>query len=488
MPQLLLTDVPADALGLVLCKLTLAHEIAAVAPTCKVVSVAVRNALKVRPFSGEIVALAGHTQFVWCAAAMTDGRIVTGSKDATVKIWHDGVCERTIQAHTEWVNAVVLLQGGARFISASDDQTAKLWTLDGALERTFQIGHIVNSAAALPDGVRFVVGLGTGGPNIGDVRLYHVDGTLVHTFTGHNDWAMAVAVTPDGQHIISGSEDRTVNVWSVASKNLVSTFTGHTEGVLAVTAMPDGQRILSSSYDKTVRLWRRYDEGALWGQFTWVIEGFSKLKQTKLYSPVFQSGEYNWRILLFPAGNKEAAQEQLSVYLDVADAPSLPEGWSRDTYFSLTVLNMDTTKNVVKDADHNFNVKNQDWGFRELMPLADLKDARTGFLNDDKLSILARVRVEPECLENTFQLHTVGVFALVALPDNQHALSGSSDTTVKLFNVNDGAVLRKFTHHAGSVLPTIISLALLPDGRRFVSGSYDGTARIVEHGLAPFSA
>ena len=44
MPQLLLTDVAADALGLVLCKLTLAHEIAAVAPTCKVVSVAVRNA------------------------------------------------------------------------------------------------------------------------------------------------------------------------------------------------------------------------------------------------------------------------------------------------------------------------------------------------------------------------------------------------------------------------------------------------------------
>ena len=35
----------------------------------------------------------------------------------------------------------------------------------------------------------------------------------------------------------------------------------------------------------------------------------------------------------------------------------------------------------------------------------------------------------------------------VALPDNQHALSGSADKTVKLFNVNDGAVLRTFTHH-----------------------------------------
>ena len=69
----------------------------------------------------------------------------------------------------------------------------------------------------------------------------------------------------------------------------------------------------------------------------------------------------------------------------------------------------------------------------------------------------------------------------MALPDNQHALSGSWDQTVKLFNVNDGALLRTFTHHTSRVW----RLALLPDGRRFVSGSHDYTARIVEHGVAP---
>ena len=60
-------------------------------------------------------------------------------------------------------------------------------------------------------------------------------------------------------------------------------------------------------------------------------------------------------------------------------------------------------------------------------------------------------------------------------------LSGSWDTTVKLFNVNDGAVVRTFKHHTEPVT----SLALLPDGLRFVSGSDDKTARIVYHGLAP---
>ena len=70
--------------------------------------------------------------------------------------------------------------------------------------------------------------------------------------------------------------------------------------------------------------------------------------------------------------------------------------------------------------------------------------------------------------------------ALVALPDNQHALSASLDADVKLFNVNDGTVVRTFKHHTDSVW----CLALMPDGRRFVSGSEDGTARIAYHGLA----
>ena len=83
--------------------------------------------------------------------------------------------------------------------------------------------------------------------------------------------------------------------------------------------------------------------------------------------------------------------------------------------------------------------------------------------------------------QNTFELHTSWVTALVALPDNQHALSASWDKTVKLFNVNDGAVVRTFRHHTEG----LTCLALLPDGLRFVSGSYDETARVAYHGLAP---
>ena len=144
MAQIVLTDVlPSEVLSHVLIKLSLAHEIAAVAPTCKVVSVAVRNAFKVRPFSSEVVTLAGHTDDVKCVAAAHDGRIITGSHDGTVKVWRNGACERTIQAqtvsvpgdhevHDDWVMALAVLPGGAHFVSCGG-AVAKL--LPGAAAR-----------------------------------------------------------------------------------------------------------------------------------------------------------------------------------------------------------------------------------------------------------------------------------------------------------------------------------------------------------------
>jgi WD40 repeat protein len=240
---------PADALGLVLYQLKLAHEIAAVAPTCHALCDAAKIARKARPFSSEVVTLAGHTNFVNSVAVSADGSIITGANDNTVKVWRGGACERTIQVHTSTVLVVAALPGCARFVSGSVDRTAKLCTLNGALERNFAMGEIVLAVAAMPDGVHFVVGLGNG-----EVQLYHVDGTLVHTFEGHRHAVWAVAATRDGQHIISGSTDKLIKVWSVATKSLVSTCEGHTDVVDAVAAMPDGQRILSGGWDTTIRV------------------------------------------------------------------------------------------------------------------------------------------------------------------------------------------------------------------------------------------
>ena len=66
-----LTELPEELLQHIVDFIPLAHHIAHKAPTCKAISVAVRNAINARKFSAEVVTLAGHTHYVFGVAAPT---------------------------------------------------------------------------------------------------------------------------------------------------------------------------------------------------------------------------------------------------------------------------------------------------------------------------------------------------------------------------------------------------------------------------------
>ncbi|KAH8108507.1 hypothetical protein DFH11DRAFT_1516610, partial [Phellopilus nigrolimitatus] len=65
----------------------------------------------------------------------------------------------------------------------------------------------------------------------------------------------SVAFSPDGQHIVSGSHNRTVRIWDAKSGQQLHELSGHSSFVTSVAYSPDGQCIVSGSYDKTVRIW-----------------------------------------------------------------------------------------------------------------------------------------------------------------------------------------------------------------------------------------
>ncbi|XP_044462355.1 ubiquitin C-terminal hydrolase 12-like isoform X2 [Mangifera indica] len=126
-------------------------------------------------------------------------------------------------------------------------------------------------------------------------------------------------------------------------------------------------------------------------RFTWTIENFSRLNTKRLYSEVFYVGGYKWRILIFPKGNNV---EHLSMYLDVADATTLPYGWSRYAQFSLAVVNQIHSKySIRKDTQHQFNARESDWGFTSFMLLGELYDPSRGYLVNDTCVVEADVAV-----------------------------------------------------------------------------------------------
>jgi dipeptidyl aminopeptidase/acylaminoacyl peptidase len=70
----------------------------------------------------------------------------------------------------------------------------------------------------------------------------------------HGSIVLAVAFSPDGRYVVSGSWDDTARVWEAASGREVARVT-HGAEVSAVTFSPDGRYVVSGSGDDTVRVW-----------------------------------------------------------------------------------------------------------------------------------------------------------------------------------------------------------------------------------------
>ena len=96
-----------------------------------------------------------------------------------------------------------------------------------------------------------------GDPGIGGIAYQWkvADGSLVHKFEGHKDALYALALSPDGQTLATGSYDQKIKLWNVADGKEIRMLTGHNGGVNALSFRPDGKVLASASVDRTVKLW-----------------------------------------------------------------------------------------------------------------------------------------------------------------------------------------------------------------------------------------
>jgi sugar lactone lactonase YvrE len=113
----------------------------------------------------------------------------------------------------------------------------------------------VNGLAWSSDGSRVFAASGENGV-IGSVRRWKVeDGKLEQTIRGHRDTIYALALSPDGTLLATGSYDQKIKLWRVADGVELRTLSGHNGAVFGVAFRPDGRLLASASADRTVKLW-----------------------------------------------------------------------------------------------------------------------------------------------------------------------------------------------------------------------------------------
>lgn len=84
---------------------------------------------------------------------------------------------------------------------------------------------------------------------------------LADVLSGHTSWVRSLAFSPDGLLLASGSDDKTVRIWNVASLREVRCIKGHTGWVRCLGFASEPNHVLSGSRDHTVRYWNLLSGG-----------------------------------------------------------------------------------------------------------------------------------------------------------------------------------------------------------------------------------
>jgi WD40 repeat protein/serine/threonine protein kinase len=181
-------------------------------------------------------------------------RLATGHGDGRARIWlaTTGRLLRTLADHVGGVNSATFSADGRRVLTAGSEGQVKVWNADDGREllsvpraqgQTF-------SAGFSPDGSRIVSGFETG------ARICEAQtGAELPVRLADLHRIRSVSFSPDGQWILTASEDKTATVWNASNGAPRLTLTGHTLGVIAAGYSPDGGRIVTGSLDGAARVW-----------------------------------------------------------------------------------------------------------------------------------------------------------------------------------------------------------------------------------------
>lgn len=308
----------------------------------------------------------------------------------------------------------------------------------------------------------------------------------ISTTPAHDDSVWALAFSPAGKVLASGSLDNTIRLWDVSDPSkptpLGEPLRGHEDAVGSLAFSPDGKTLASGSMDNTIRLWDVRDPAhpRMLGE---PLRGHEGTVTSVAFSPdgkTLASGSWDGTLQLWnvtdPAHPASLGKPIPRAGIRVMSVAFSPDGkllasGSLDNYARLWNVSDPSQPRRVSELKHADMVLSVAFSTDGKMLAAGSRDSSIWLWNVSDPA-------QPARLGEPLSGHTGSVNSVSFSQDGRTLAAGSDDSTILLWDVSDPTQSRQIGDPLSGHEQGVTSVVFSSDSRFLASGSGDKTIRI----------